>query len=180
MRRLPEYMTPEERRERAWRSFRARHLNVDREGSAVTTLLHNAVALRRGSDLVSPELFEKVSRFCAEEYGHELCTARAVVDQALAFLKVMGDSRGFDMSPSQAVDPGWHSFMLHTRAYAAWCQEQFGYFLDHEPKATVRTRPLIGSVTDRIRAAGFHVDDGLWGALKECNSPACCGDGDGC
>ncbi|MCX4693278.1 hypothetical protein [Streptomyces sp. NBC_01408] len=100
-------------------------------------------------------------------------------DQALAFLKVMGDARAFDMTPSTTVDPGWHSFALHTQAYRSWCLEQFGYFLDHEPKATVRTRPLIGSVVDRVRAAGFHVDERLWGASKDCNPPACCGDGDG-
>lgn len=146
----------------------------------MTTMLESPVALRHGRDLVSPELFEKMSEFCAEEYGHELSTARRIVDQALAFLKVMGDTRAFDMTPSDAVDPGWHSFVLHTQAYAAWCDEQFGFFLGHEPKATVRTRPLIGSVVDRVRAAGFHVDDRLWGAAKDCNPPACCGDGDGC
>ncbi|MGI5529337.1 hypothetical protein ACQEVX_18645 [Streptomyces syringium] len=146
----------------------------------MTTLVESPVALRRGRDLVSPELFEKVTEFCAEEYGHELCTARSIVDQALAFLKVMGDARAFDMTPSQVVDPGWHSFALHTRAYAAWCQEQFGYFLDHEPKATIRTRPLIGSVVERVKAAGFYVDERLWGAAKDCNPPTCCGDGDGC
>ncbi|MFE9370678.1 hypothetical protein ACFYM2_13045 [Streptomyces sp. NPDC006711] len=63
----------------------------------------------------------------------------------------MGDARAFDMTPSDAVNPGWHSFVLHTQAYAAWCDEQFGFFLGHEPKATVRTRPLIGSVVDRVR-----------------------------
>ncbi|MFD7431716.1 hypothetical protein ACFV6Z_32370 [Streptomyces sp. NPDC059818] len=101
-------------------------------------MLESPVVLRRGRDLVSAELFEKVSEFCAEEYGHELSTARRIVDQALAFLKVMGDTRAFDMTPSCTVDPGWHSFVLHTQAYAAWCDEQFGFFLGHEPKATVR------------------------------------------
>lgn len=146
----------------------------------MTTMLESPAALRRGRDLVSPELFEKVSVFCAEEYGHELSTARRIVDQALAFLKVMGDTRAFDMTPSDAVDHGWHSFVLHTQAYATWCEEQFGFFLGHEPKAAVRTRPLIGSVVDRVRAAGFYVDDRLWGVAKDCNPPACCGDGDGC
>ncbi|MEV0413785.1 hypothetical protein AB0I68_23995 [Streptomyces sp. NPDC050448] len=41
----------------------------------MTTMLESPVALRRGRDLVSPELFEKVSEFCAQEYGHELSTA---------------------------------------------------------------------------------------------------------
>ncbi|MEV7419652.1 hypothetical protein [Streptomyces sp. NPDC089919] len=146
----------------------------------MTTMLEIPVAVRRGRDLVGPELFEKVSRFCAGEYGHELSMARRIVDQALAFLKVMGDTRAFDMTPSDVVDPGWHSFVLHTQAYAAWCDEQFGFFLGHEPGATVRTRPRIGRVVDRVKAGGFFVDETLWGSAKECNPPACCGDGDGC
>ncbi|MER0444734.1 hypothetical protein ABR738_09165 [Streptomyces sp. Edi4] len=87
-------------------------------------MLETPVALRHGRDLVSPELFEKVSEFCAQEYGHELSTARRTVDQALAFLKVTGNTRAFDMTPSDAVGLGWRSFVLHTQAYAAWCHEQ--------------------------------------------------------
>ncbi|MEV7519196.1 hypothetical protein [Streptomyces sp. NPDC091371] len=146
----------------------------------MTTTLETPTALRCGRDLVRPELFARLAAFCAEEYGQERVLAERVMDQALAFLKVMGDDRAFDMTPSETVDPGWHSFVLHTQAYAAWCEEQFGYFLGHEPKAAVRTRPLIGSVAERIKAAGFFVDERLWGAAKECNPPACCGDGDGC
>lgn len=37
----------------------------------MTTMLETPVSLRRGRDLVSPELFEKVAEFCAEEYGHD-------------------------------------------------------------------------------------------------------------
>ncbi|WP_328298746.1 hypothetical protein OG389_13645 [Streptomyces sp. NBC_00435] len=146
----------------------------------MTTMVETPVALRHGRDLVSPELFEKLSAFCADEYGQELSVARKVMDQALAFLKVMGDAKAFDMAPSEIVDPGWHTFMLHTQDYAAWCEEQFGHFVHHAPNSKIRTRPLMVSVADRIKAAGFEVDERLWGTSADCNQPACCGDGGCC
>ncbi|MFD9418327.1 hypothetical protein ACFWC9_26935 [Streptomyces goshikiensis] len=100
--------------------------------------------------------------------------------QAIAFVYVLGSQQAYDMAPSERVDPGWHSFMLHTQEYAAWCQERFGHFVHHSPNARVRTRPLMVSVADRIAAAGFAVDARLWGTAADCNQPACCGDGDGC
>ncbi|WP_371676861.1 hypothetical protein [Streptomyces sp. NBC_01276] len=146
----------------------------------MTITVESPVALRHGRDLVSPELFERLAAFCADEYGLERVVAERVMDQAIAFVYVLGSQKAYDMAPSERVDPGWHSFMLHTQEYAAWCQEQFGYFVHHSPNARVRTRPLLVSVADRVRAAGFEVDARLWGTAAECNPPACCGDGDGC
>ncbi|MFD3557802.1 hypothetical protein ACFWWA_37745 [Streptomyces goshikiensis] len=146
----------------------------------MTSMVESPVALRRGRDLVSPELFERLAAFCADEYGLERVVADRVMDQAIAFVYVLGSQQAYDMAPSERVDPGWHSFMLHTQEYAAWCQEQFGHFVHHSPNARVRTRPLMVSVADRIAAAGFDVDARLWGTAADCNQPACCGDGDGC
>lgn len=146
----------------------------------MTTMLENPTVLRRGRELVRPELFERLAAFCAAEYGLERGVADRVMDQALAFLKVMGHARAFDMAPSEIVDPGWHTFMLHTQDYANWCQEQFGYFVHHAPNSKIRTRGLMVSVADRIAAAGFEVDTSLWGTAAECNQPACCGDGGCC
>ncbi|MFI6011417.1 hypothetical protein ACIBAG_21800 [Streptomyces sp. NPDC051243] len=84
------------------------------------------------------------------------------------------------MAPSQLVDPGWHTLILHTGWYADWCQQHFGYFLHHQPNSKVRTRGLMTDVVAKIRAAGFEVDDRLWGTAADCNPPACCGDGPCC
>ncbi|MDT9690228.1 hypothetical protein Q5762_18150 [Streptomyces sp. P9(2023)] len=147
----------------------------------MTITADNSVALRRGRDLVSPELFEKLSVFCADEYGHELSMARRVMNEALAFLWVVGTTgKGEVMAPSAVVDPGWHAFMLHTQEYADWCAAQFGYFLHHAPNSKIRTRGLMVSMVEEIRAAGFDVDITLWGTTADCNSPACCGDGPCC
>ncbi|MGV9311750.1 glycine-rich domain-containing protein [Streptomyces sp. NPDC003691] len=143
-------------------------------------MVESSAALRRGRDLVGPGLFERLAAFCAEEYGMERVVADAVMDQAMAFVYVVGSERAYDLAPSRLVDPGWHAFMLHTQEYADWCRNRFGFFVHHEPNSTVRTPDLMVSVAGRIRAAGFEVDERLWGTTAECNPPACCGDGPCC
>ncbi|WP_167152455.1 hypothetical protein [Streptomyces sp. MBT27] len=147
----------------------------------MTTMIESPVALRHGRDLVSPELFETLSAFCAAEYGHELSMARRIMGEALAFLWVMGTTgKGDVMAPSTIVDPGWHTFVLHSKEYAEWCEQQFGYFLHHAPNSKIRTKDLMLSMADEIRAAGFDVDQRMWAKAADCNSPACCGDGPCC
>jgi hypothetical protein len=140
-----------------------------------------AVATRRGRDLVSAEDFKMLSDFCADEYKMVPELADRVVDQALAMVYVMGTTESGDvMAPSMAVDPGWHTLILHTAWYADFCAKNFGYFLHHQPKSKVRNKGLMVDVTGRIEAAGLHVDRILWGTAAECNAPSCCGDGPCC
>ncbi|WP_171053223.1 glycine-rich domain-containing protein [Streptomyces marianii] len=140
-----------------------------------------AVELRRGRDLVEPELFDRLVDFCATEYGLERVVAEQVQDEALALLYVMGTTKsGAAMAPSETVDPGWHTFMLHSAEYAQWCHESFGYYLHHAPNSKLRTQGLMVDVVGRIREAGFFVDDRLWGTAGDCNAPTCCGDGPCC
>ncbi|MFJ7155892.1 glycine-rich domain-containing protein [Streptomyces sp. NPDC101118] len=146
----------------------------------MATVVDVSAALRRGRDLVEPELFERLAAFCADEYELERGEADRVMDQALAFVWVIGDTGADDMAPSAAVDPGWHTFMLHTREYADWCADRFGRFVHHAPNSKVRTRGLMISVVERLQGAGFAVDEALWGTAAECNQPACCGDGPCC
>ncbi|MCZ4607253.1 hypothetical protein O3S80_26525 [Streptomyces sp. Lzd4kr] len=136
---------------------------------------------RTGRSLVTNTDFDTLAAFCADEYGLERTVADRIVDQALALVFVMGSTgEGTSMAPSELVDPGWHTLILHTGWYADWCQRQFGYFLHHQPNSKVRTRGLMTDVVARIRAAGFVVDERLWGTAADCNPPTCCGDGPCC
>jgi len=136
---------------------------------------------RTGRSLLPDADFAMLAAFCADEYGLERAVADRVVDQALALVFVMGSTgEGASMAPSLQVDPGWHTLILHTAWYANWCERSFGCFLHHQPNSKTRTRGLMTSVVSRIRAAGFEVDDHLWGTAAECNAPACCGDGPCC
>ncbi|QKZ21253.1 hypothetical protein [Streptomyces chartreusis] len=137
--------------------------------------------LRTGRSLVTDPEFDTLAAFCADEYGLERTVADRIVDQALALVFVMGSTgEGTSMAPSELVDPGWHTLILHTGWYADWCQRQFGYFLHHQPNSKVRTRGLMTDVVARIRTAGFEVDERLWGTAADCNPPTCCGDGPCC
>ncbi|MET7907655.1 hypothetical protein ACFYS7_18770 [Streptomyces avermitilis] len=140
-----------------------------------------AAGTRTGRSLVTDVEFDMLAAFCVDEYGLERCVADRVVDQALALVFVMGSTGGGDtMAPSQQVDPGWHALILHTNWYADWCEKNFGSFLHHQPNSKVRTYGLMASVVEKIRVAGFTVDDRLWGTAAQCNAPACCGDGPCC
>lgn len=147
----------------------------------MTVALEKPVARRQGRDLVSPELFDRLVAFCAEEYELDADKAGRIMNEALAFLCTMGTTgKGDVMAPSRDVDPAWHAFILHSREYAEWCEEQFGRFLHHAPNSKTRTTGLMLDVMDLIRGAGFEVDRSLWGFAADCNAPACCGDGPCC
>jgi hypothetical protein len=49
------------------------------------------------------------------------------------FLAHLRSKRRFVSMPSQVVDAAWHDFILHTRAYASWCEAAFGRLLHHTP-----------------------------------------------
>ncbi len=140
-----------------------------------------ATKTRTGRSLVTDADFAMLAAFCADEYRLERAVADRVVDQALALVFVMGSTgKGASMAPSQEVDPGWHTLILHTDWYATWCQKQFGYFLHHQPNSKTRSRRLMAEVVEKVRAARFEVDERLWGMSADCNPPACCGDGPCC
>ena len=49
------------------------------------------------------------------------------------FLAYRRSGRQYVSMPSQVVDDLWHEFILHTRAYDAFCRKAFGGFLHHTP-----------------------------------------------
>lgn len=36
-------------------------------------------------------------------------------------------------APSESIDPAWHSFVLHTEQYEAFCLDRLGRFIHHRP-----------------------------------------------
>jgi hypothetical protein len=138
----------------------------------------STASLKTGRELISYELFERLTGRIVADHGMERDTADRILDQALAFLAASASHAGeSSLSPSRLVDIGWHTFLLYTRDYAAFCQRVAGRFIHHVPDdapgAPARTRPAENR--DRtiaaITAAGFAVDEPLWtlGAL-DCGS----------
>ncbi|UQA93821.1 glycine-rich domain-containing protein [Streptomyces halobius] len=147
----------------------------------MTVALEQPAKVRQGRELVDPALFERLVDFCADEYGLERCVAERIQNEAIAMCYVMGITKaGDEMAPSKQVDPGWHTFMLHTEEYAAWCRKNFGHFLHHRPNSKLRTQGLMTDVVGRIKKQGFAVDERLWVTASDCNAPTCCSDGPCC
>ncbi|NJS36561.1 MAG: hypothetical protein HC765_09255 [Brachymonas sp.] len=68
-------------------------------------------------------------------YPHLSAADTQQVEQGLRdfFLACLYGKGRFMAMPSQAVDVMWHEFILHTKAYADWCDEALGRFLHHSP-----------------------------------------------
>ncbi|OHV21298.1 hypothetical protein BBK14_27040 [Parafrankia soli] len=137
-------------------------------------------AANTGRFLVRPALFDwLVDRVAADtEVAGDRDLATRIVDQALAFLAASATSPR-TLAPSRLVDVGWHTFLLHTREYAAWCDQVAGRFLHHIP-ADPADAP-IDAVAARARTltaiteAGYAVDTELW---REVASTSCADKGD--
>jgi hypothetical protein len=115
-----------------------------------------------GRSLVSEELFERLAGRVAADEEVEPGLAERIVDQALAFLGACAVYHGVPLSPSRAVDPGWHAFVLHTRDYREFCHRFAGRFIDHVPTTEAGSGAVVDRTVDAIRAAGYQVDEDLW------------------
>lgn len=130
-----------------------------------------------GRSLISSALFNQLtSRIVADEkLNRDL--AERIVDQALAFLAACARNTGAPLAPSELVDIGWHTFILHTRDYADFCDRIAGRFLHHVPTedgdsaATGEAaHATLARTVAAIERAGYAVDAALWPAVNgKCN-----------
>lgn len=122
------------------------------------------------------------------------------------FLYLCGTRPGV-WSPTQAIDAGWHEFVLYTQDYDKFCRDMFGRFIHHIPKLYLSdTDKLVGNTWRTYKVAlhqfgklskNWEVPDSLRPADKRrfdnvtvlesdaCNSCGCnscnsCGAGNGC
>ncbi|WP_223874049.1 glycine-rich domain-containing protein [Salinispora vitiensis] len=151
-----------------------------------TTTPKPTVALQQGASLVSPELFVRLTTRIAKDHP-DLPTGMAdrILDQALAFLGAAAVTT-VPIGPSDLVDIGWHTFILYTRDYAAFCDRVAGRFIHHDPAAGSEkpTNPdgepvLLSQAIDAITAAGYQVDSALWNTTADCVSCSSCRPGGG-
>jgi hypothetical protein len=132
----------------------------------VTALLNKSTT---GRSLISSALFDQLaSRIVADEkLNRDL--AERIVDQALAFLSACATNTGAPLAPSELVDIGWHTFILHTRDYGTFCERIAGRFLHHVPtdendpsaSGEAAHTTLLRTVAS-IKRAGYAIDPALW------------------
>jgi hypothetical protein len=94
------------------------------------------VAQRRrldNRDLVSARLWTLLVDRIVKEWRMSRPLAERVMDQALGYLRLCAAEPEVTFSPSPLVDIGWHVFILHTKAYADFCDQLAGRFIHHTP-----------------------------------------------
>lgn len=136
---------------------------------------------RVGTDarsLISTELRETLVVNMSDKFS-QLTEEKADrgVGQMLAFLAAC-DYADRPLSPSPLVDDFWHAFLLHTKAYAEFCEQRFGRFLHHQPGFLDREEhgggKILRAVTvDSITLAGYEIDMEFWPDLDLTDCSQC-------
>lgn len=100
----------------------------------MTIALERPVGTTDPVTLVEPEMMERLAaRIVKDHPEHTTTTARRIVAQTAAFLATGAQRPGLKLSPSKPVDVGWHTWILHTVDYAAFCERIAGRFIHHVP-----------------------------------------------
>lgn len=121
---------------------------------------------------ITAELFGRLAYRVQEDEHTDPDTAARIVGQALEFLRACALNPDARLTPSKAVDAGWHAFILHTADYAEFCDRIAGRFIHHRPAAPGEHDggpEAIGETIAAMRAAGLTVDPDLWIAGAKCN-----------
>lgn len=119
--------------------------------------------------LITPDLYNRSTRRVINDTDTDRDFAERIVDQAIAFLAACANHPEQQLAPSPTVDHGWHAFLLYTREYAAFCQQQAGHFIHHiphdqpgAPQHPTEPMTIRDATVDAIRRAGYTVDPELW------------------
>jgi hypothetical protein len=95
-----------------------------------------------------PEVVNRIR----EENDWTMEEAQEVFTDTLRFLYLCSIHKG--LAPTKRIDIGWHTFILYTKDYAAFCDIFFGRFMHHVPVArlTKSARP-DGSLSATVALA---------------------------
>lgn len=135
--------------------------------------------------LIDESLWNRLVNRIVKDENMERPLAERVMDQALGFLALCAKVPNGHYSPSPLVDIGWHTFILYTREYAAFCQRVGGQFIHHAPSDEEGVDYGTGNIARTVAALkqyGFIVDEPLWANTGHDCSSYCSGycSGDSC
>jgi hypothetical protein len=149
---------------------------------------HTEGGVQDPRELVSLEVFEKVTAYIAKKREVTLVYAERMFGQTLVFLKAYADTRksksramllpdgkGYRVVPDVTVDAGWHDFLEHTEDYAAFCMDVAGEFIHHRPVLTeeMRSGHALEHTLPALHATGYLVDLEFWSTATSCCPPCC-------
>ncbi|MER5647094.1 hypothetical protein [Streptosporangium sp. NPDC002524] len=137
----------------------------------MTVIIDRPAATPRA--LVTPALFTRLTARIAIDHPEHAHQADVIMEQALAFLATCAANPGAGLGPSDAVDIGWHTFLMYTREYGEFCRRAAGRFIHHAPD-DVPGEPGPGgglaATIEAMEAAGYRVDPVVWPTSADCSN----------
>lgn len=129
-------------------------------------------------NLVGDSLWQRLVNRIVSDYdyrGMDEELAQRIMHEALAFLNLCAQKTGVAYGPSELVDIGWHTFILYTKEYAAFCDRTAGRFLHHHPNDVPGERSEHGVLRRTVAALRElgPVDETLWAQAANCSDHDC-------
>lgn len=149
--------------------------------SAISITPASAELTNKG--FISDQLWGRLVDRIVKDESVERSVAERIMDQALGFLRLVSIDPTQSYSPSELVDVGWHTFILYTREYAAFCEKVAGCFLHHSPfdePGVSYGSDNVSLTVEALKRNGFDVDEMLWVGKADCSNCTGGGDGDSC
>ncbi|GAB3214354.1 hypothetical protein GCM10027294_54120 [Marinactinospora endophytica] len=122
-------------------------------------------AVRSGRNLIDHALRERLATRISNDHGFPWAYCARIVDQTAVFLAGCAVSDR-PLSPSKRVDIGWHTFILYTAEYTAFCKRIAGRYIHHRPLddggSSEGTAMSPEKTAEFLASQGFEVDRWLW------------------
>lgn len=98
------------------------------------------------------------------EYNWDNEFVDAAVNEYGKFLYLHKHNPNGVIVPGKVVDKVWHDHILHTRDYIAFCKEEFGDYLNHDPKdaSNDKMNDMKPTVDLYIKTFGYEPPKRFW------------------
>lgn len=116
-----------------------------------------------------PELLQKIAKATLASAND----CQRGLEETLKFLVLAHESRSMACTPSHRIDLVWHEFILFTRHYTAFCQEQFGKFIHHDPATAGQSCSVQYQHTLELYRQKFGPPDENWWNLSGTGTADC-------
>lgn len=105
--------------------------------------------------------------------------AERALAEVIKFLTLAAESTSGPLTPSARVDVAWHEFILFTKTYINFCDQQFGKLVHHEPSSNHELNSNQYAATlQRYREQYGDPPSDFWGgcqAVSTMQNSAFCG-----
>ncbi|TDD85787.1 glycine-rich domain-containing protein [Actinomadura rubrisoli] len=115
---------------------------------------------------VTADVWDRQIALLVRDHPFDTVMAERLFGQAVAYLITAIEKWGqkLEIGCGPLVDIAVHGFILDTRNYREFCDQQFGRFLDHVPAIAFKYDGSVERTAHVIEDNGFAVDWPLWKA----------------